>query len=177
MKNIRFLGIGFLLCLISCKETENKEVSVDLTTPNITSYYFIRHAEKDSSDALNKNPHLCEKGYLRAQKWIETFKGIPFHAVYTTHFHRTQETALPSAKKHNLDLTFYELETLDLTHFLKNTKNQNVLIVGHSNTTPEFVNRIIKMNKYPPISDDNYANFYEVKIVDNKITSSQSKMP
>ena len=177
MKNIWLLGITLVLCLISCKKTENKLITNGIKTPPITSYYFIRHAEKDRNDSLSKNPHLTDKGRLRAQKWIEVFKDIPFSAVYSTKYYRTQETALPIAKKHNLELTIYQPETLDLTCFLDITKNQNVLIVGHSNTTPEFVNKIIKSNKYPPISDTNFANFYTVKIVAGKITSSQSKMP
>ena len=39
----------------------------------ITTYYFIRHAEKVRSDSSNKNPSLNEVGFKRANKWQEVF--------------------------------------------------------------------------------------------------------
>ena len=48
-------------------------VSAQEETPtNQTStYYFIRHAEKDKSDKTNRNPNLIMEGVLRAAKWMQ----------------------------------------------------------------------------------------------------------
>ena len=43
-----------------------------------TTYYLIRHAEKDRSDKSNRNPELTEIGKTRAQHWNEVFQNIAF---------------------------------------------------------------------------------------------------
>ena len=48
--------------------------------------------------------------------------------------------------------------------FASATKGQKVLVVGHSNTTPAFVNTILGERKYPNIDDNNNANLYIVTI-------------
>ena len=39
---------------------------------------------------------------------------------------------------------------------------KTVLVVGHSNTTPQFVNAILGSGRYSDIQDDNNANLYIV---------------
>ncbi len=137
-----------------------------------TTYYFIRHAEKNRSDKTNKNPKLIKKGRKRAKKWSETLKNINFDAVYSTNYNRTKETAQPTAAKNNLEITLYNPRDIDYKLFKKQTKGKKVLIVGHSNTTPKFVNAILGKEKYNDIKDNNNANLYIVTIIDNK-TSDQ----
>jgi len=48
--------------------------SQNVDNDNISTYYLIRHSEKDRSDTTNKNPDLTEKGVLRALRWSELFK-------------------------------------------------------------------------------------------------------
>ena len=130
----------------------------------ISNFYFIRHAEKDRSDENNKNPHLTEKGVLRAEKWSEVLKNISFDAVYSTNYYRTRETAQPTALKNNLDITLYNPNSVEIEAFLKSHEGKNILIVGHSNTTPKFVNAILGHNQYQEIEDSNNANLYIVTI-------------
>ena len=40
---------------------------------------------------------------------------------------------------------------------------KTVLVVGHSNTTPEFVNALIKNDFYDQIEDNNNGNLYYVQ--------------
>ena len=44
------------------------------------------------------------------------------------------------------------------------TIRDNVLIVGHSDTTPTFANELIKENVYPQMDDSNNSNLYIVSI-------------
>jgi len=142
------------------------------TNQKSTTYYLIRHAEKDRSDKTNKNPNLIKKGVERAQKWAETFKEIHFDMVYSTNYARTKATASPTALNNNLELTIYNPKSLDYELFKKETKGKTVLIVGHSNTTPVFVNKILNTEKYEDIEDSNNANLYIVTIVGG-ITNDQ----
>lgn len=136
-----------------------------------TTYYLIRHAEKDRSDSLNHDPHLTQKGKDRAEYWSRVFSNIKFDAIYSTDYFRTKETALPTATKNSLDLTIYNTNELNINQFLKDTKGKNVLIVGHSNSTPKFVNAILGNKIYDMIADDNNANLYIVTITNSEISS------
>ena len=53
---------------------------------------------------------------------------------------------------------------MDTKAFLESIKGQTVLIVGHSNTTPMFVNAIIGEDKYKQIDDNINGNLYIVMI-------------
>ena len=129
-----------------------------------TTYYFIRHAEKDRSDKTNKDPNLIQKGVLRAAKWSFVLENVDFDAVYSTNYNRTKQTAQPTAEKKGLDVTIYDPRQLFSEEFANNTKGQTVLIVGHSNTTPAFVNAVLGTKKHNSIDDNNNANLYIVTI-------------
>lgn len=136
----------------------------------ISTYYLIRHAEKDRSDATNKNPDLMQKGTERAIRWSEVFKNVPFDKVYTTDYNRTIQTAAPTAKSKELELSFYDPRALFDEAFQKVTKGKIVLVVGHSNTTPFFANKILGKEKYQQIDDHNNANLYIVTVTNNTKT-------
>ena len=84
--------------------------------------------------------------------------------VYSTDYHRTRETALPTAKANNLELTLYDPRKVDIETFMTTTQGKTVLIVGHSNTTPIFANQLLDEDKYQMIADDNNANLYVITI-------------
>lgn len=91
-------------------------------------------------------------------------KNMEFDAVYSTDYNRTKQTAQPTAEKNELELTIYDPRNLDGKAFLEANKGKTVLIVGHSNTTPAFVNSVIGKEKYQGIDDNNNANLYIVTV-------------
>ena len=133
-------------------------------TSNVTTYYLIRHAEKDRSDVNNQNPKLTETGLKRAEHWARIFKDIPLDAIYSTDYKRTQETAEPIASAKDLPVTSYDLNTINLEAFYKLTKGKTVLIVGHSNTTPFFANTLIGKKTYEAMDDNNNGGLYIVTV-------------
>lgn len=169
MKHLKLVLLITILFITSCKQ---KEKTIEPDKEPTSTFYFIRHAEKDRSDSLNSNPHLTEKGLLRAEKWRTVFKNISFDAVYSTDYNRTRETALPTAIKNNLELNIYNPRNINATEFLNTNKGKNVLIVGHSNTTPTFVNAILKNETYKNIDDANNGNLYTITINGDKVTSN-----
>jgi len=169
MRKLKSLIFVCTLILTSCINQETKPLS---NQEKVSTYYFIRHAEKDRSDTTNKNPHLLEKGKQRAEHWSDVLKNIKFDAVYSTDFNRTIETVLPTATKNNLKIDSYDFKTIDISSFLNSTKGKNVLVVGHSNTTPNFVNSILGSKKYNEIEDNNNSNLYIVTVSGEKISDS-----
>ena len=169
MKYITLFIIASFLVFLSCGKKQENMVSSESKT---STFYFIRHAEKDRSDAANKNPHLLEIGKQRAEKWRDVLKNIHFDAVYSTNYNRTKETAQPTALKNHLEVTLYDTNTIDIPLFIKENEGKNVLVVGHSNTTPEFVNAILKKDKYNHIEDSNNSNLYIVTIFEDSISDT-----
>ena len=128
----------------------------------ITTIYLIRHAEKDRSEGVGENPELTETGHARAQGWARVFREEPLDAVYSTHYKRTEQTATPTAQFYRLEVMSYEPYDIDPVEFIEKHKGQNVLIVGHSNTTPMLVNRFIGQERYEQLADTVNGNLYIV---------------
>jgi broad specificity phosphatase PhoE len=142
----------------------------------VTTYYFIRHAEKQRGDATDRNPHLTFDGYKRADNWKKVFEYVPLNAVYSTDYNRTKETAKPTADAKSLPILLYDPSKMYSESFQFNTKGKHVLVVGHSNTTPAFVNKILGINKYKQIEDDNNSNLYIVTVIDGKASATVLKI-
>ena len=143
--------------------------SVATKTPKIedtvTTYYFIRHAEKDRSDTENVDPELTQKGLGRAMHWAEIMDDVAIDAIYSTDYERTQMTAAPIAVKKNLTVQIYDPGTIDIAQFKAENLNKKVFVVGHSNTTPDFVNKMIGQEKYAQLDDHQNGSLFIVEIV------------
>ena len=167
MKNLILIALVSLFLLPSCApKAEKKE--------DVSTYYLIRHAEKDRADKTNRNPHLTEDGLKRAENWAEHFKNVKFDMVYSTDYNRTKETAMPTAKANNAGLNFYNPSDMKIEEFMLKTKGKTVLIVGHSNTTPKFTNGLLGEEKYEDIADNNNSNLYIVTVTKNSKSSKLS---
>ena len=168
MKHLYLLTFTCLFMILSsCTDVKKNEVASKTIT---STYYFIRHAEKDRTDSTDKNPHLTDIGKSRANHWSEIFGEVKFDAVYSTDYNRTKETAQPTADKNNLEITLYDPKGINAKSFLKATEGKTVLVVGHSNTTPAFVNKILDQKKYDDIDDSNNGNLYIVTIIGKTIS-------
>ncbi|WP_179335525.1 SixA phosphatase family protein [Winogradskyella costae] len=167
MQKLILLVLISLLFFSSCAEkSEQKE--------NVATYYLIRHAEKERIDKTNKNPNLNNIGLERAKNWRNHFKDVKFDAIYSTDYNRTKQTALPTAQANNIDIQLYSPSDIKFEAFIEKTKGQTVLVVGHSNTTPKFVNGLLGNEKYEDIEDDNNANLYIVTLSKTGKTSKLS---
>ena len=143
--------------------------SLDISSQECTEFFLIRHAEKDRSDLENKNPNLNEKGKLRALKWVEILDGINFDKIYSTNYNRTIQTVSPISKKLNIDVSIYSPSALSYKDFILKNYGNKVLVVGHSNTIPGFVNGLINEKVYEQINDLNNSNLYTVTICDETV--------
>jgi len=137
----------------------------------VTTYYFIRHAEKLRVDKTDRNPNLSLKGFKRAEAWKEIFSNISFDAIYSTDYTRTRLTARPTADSKNLPILIYNPRDMYSKAFQKLTKGKTILVVGHSNTTNVFANKVLGFDKYEEIKDNNNSNLYIVTLTDKKASS------
>lgn len=139
-----------------------------------STYYFIRHAEKVDN---SQNPDLSAIGLERAKLWNEIFSEIDFDQIYSTDYNRTKQTATPTSTAKKISIELYNPKTVAIDSFKKDTLGKKVLIVGHSNTTPNFVNQIINQKIYADIEDTTFGNLYIVTIIGDTITHQLLKLP
>ena len=137
----------------------------------ITTYYLIRHAEKERTDPSNRDPHLTIEGKKRAENWQNIFKKVPFDIVYSTPYHRTRETAQPTASAQQLAVESYDPRNLYNSSFKEKNEGKIVLVVGHSNTTPALANKILGREEYPQIDDCTNGNLYILQVSPQGVTS------
>lgn len=168
MKKLSLILIASIL--LSCGDAEKPEGYVNFnplgstTEYDKTTYYFIRHAEKDLT--TEENPQLTFEGIKRSNYWAEYFTDKQLTAFYTTKFTRNYQTLIPIMHNFKGKPKVYELKTDSLFSetFWKDTYGKNVVVVGHNNTTPQFVNEILRKDKYTTIEDGVYGNLYKVEI-------------
>ena len=168
MRSITLPFTLIFLLFISCI-TEKKESDMNAEIQDTTVFYFIRHAEKDRSDPENRDPELTEKGLLRAAYWKEVLEQVPLSVVYSTDYKRTLQTAQPVAEYKNLDILIYAPDTMAMQDLAAKHRGKHILVVGHSNTTPQLVNQLLGTDAYQDIDDSNNGNLYIVQQTGNAV--------
>jgi 2,3-bisphosphoglycerate-dependent phosphoglycerate mutase len=111
-------------------------LSACLHTPaGETVIYLVRHAEKQTGD----DPALTPAGETRALALRDELRRAGITRIYSTDTKRTRATAAPIAAALGITVELYDGKALgDFSSTLKNQRGR-MLVVGHSNTTPELV--------------------------------------
>ena len=152
---MKILNYALLLicCLGSCVEINN-----DLFT-----IYLVRHAEKDVSDKNNSDPALTPCGLERAESLSVFFQQVELDKIYSSDYLRTRDTAQPTAQSKGKELVFYNPAELD--SFVKEllAKQEDALVVGHSNTTGVLAGLLCDQ-KIGAFDESIYNRIYQVVI-------------
>ena len=140
-----------------------------------TTVILVRHAEKVDGPG---DVALTDAGNARAARLADLLKNAGLSAVYSTPYKRTLETAAPIAKALGLEVIqtpaagTYAQSTAD--RILKEQRGKTVLVVGHSNTTPDLAKALGVT--VPAISDPEYDNLFVVQIAaDGKASVIRAK--
>ena len=136
----------------------------------VTQIYILRHTEKE--DDVSEDPLLSESGIKRAKYWKRVLADIDINQIYTTDFKRNIQTAKTLAENYDVKPELYYPMSFDIVKFINEIKGQKVLIIGHSNTIPDMVNRLIGESTYPPMSHTDYDKLFLITINTNGDTSS-----
>lgn len=128
-----------------------------------TTIILVRHAEKMKD---KKNPDLTEEGNRRAEKLKNILSTIPLNHIYSSDYNRTQQTAKPTSEAQRVKVTSYNPRALNEfgNMLLQNEKGDNILVVGHSNTTPVLLNYFMDETIVESIDESDYGNLYIVNI-------------
>ena len=146
---------------------------------NSSRYFIVRHAEKavlsrDSAGMMANNPPLSEAGKVRSFVLRDELAHKKIRHIYSTNTLRTTSTAEPLSNAKSLPMKFYSnVDTL--VNLVKSIKGQ-VLIVGHSNTVDDIVNKLCGQVKIATdVKDGEYDNLFIVKIKGKKAVFQKHK--
>jgi broad specificity phosphatase PhoE len=122
--------------------------------------YLVRHAEKQT---MSDDPPLTACGIQRSESLSTLFGAVPLEAVYSTDYRRTQSTALPTASAQGLTVQSYSAQAMDefAKQLLRN--EQDVLVVGHSNTTGVLAGLLVD-EEIGAFDESIYNQVYQVVI-------------
>jgi len=146
------VALFFCLLLTSCSQT----------------FYIVRHAEKESANSsgamMSNDPGLSDEGKHRAEALKETLKGKKIRHIFSTNTIRTRSTAEPLRALLNLTTETYQPipDQIFIDRLLSLKKN--VLLVGHSNTVDDVVNKLCGAIKIPAdLPDTAYDNLFVIR--------------
>ena len=145
-------------------------ISFDQSTEKCSNIYLIRHAEKVRTDKSDRDPDLNNKGFIRAENWKDYFFDKDISKIYSTNYKRTIKTVKPLAENKNLEIIIYSSDDIVYQDFLNSSVGENTVVVGHSNTIPDFVNNLINEEHYDQIDDLTNSNLYIVSLCNSSIT-------
>lgn len=131
------------------------------------TYYLIRHAEKDRTNSKNEDPSLNIDGMKRAKGWAVYFEPIQIDDIYVTKYIRTKQTVSFIAQQKLISPKSYDPNTIYSEDFLNKTNGKKILIVGHSNTNPILVNKLIGEEKFTDMDDTDNATLFKITINGN----------
>ena len=139
------------------QKTIKEDISVKEN--GVTKIILFRHAEK-GNDGTN-DPDLTFKGEERAKKIAFILEDFNVDKIYSTPFVRTQKTVAVLASKKELETTNYDAKDQSFAaSLLKNEKGKTIVVVGHSNTIPMLVNKLIGKEIYNELSETEYGKFW-----------------
>jgi phosphohistidine phosphatase SixA len=150
-------------------------VTLFLLSCKTTTYYLVRHAEKESSttmssSAMTTDVPLSEAGRQRAEALKDLLKNEDIKYIFSTNFIRTKSTAQPLATALNIPVEIYDQKDAGFANRLKSIDG-NVLIVGHSNTVDELVNELAGQKEVNgDLPDSAYGDVFIIKRKGNQIS-------
>ena len=146
------------ILLVLCTQV----VSLAQDTDGSFTIYLVRHAEKAVADAdMSKDPRLTKCGTLRAESIANFLSKVEIEAIYSTDYIRTQKTAEPTSKMKSLAVKSYNPRELKEFSQTLIAKEEDALVVGHSNTTPILAGLLIN-KEMKSIDEFVYDRIYQV---------------
>ncbi len=168
MRNFSLLSLYVLITVIlfSCdttKQVGSSETTItERTSEQIkpTQIFLVRHAEKSKDDP--KDPNLTKEGKERAERLKFHLAKAGITTIYTTDYRRTKQTIQPLADYLDIEPILYTPDLADLPDLLRQAHDGNIVVAGHSNTTPKMVNKLLGIEDYKSLDESIYDHLFVV---------------
>lgn len=137
-----------------------------LSSCSRTTYYIVRHTEKETTSNMGSDVPLSTAGKLRAQALADSLPAN-IYTIYSTNFLRTRSTIEPYMNQYGIPINkkyFYGSDSLNYyIDSWKNLKVPSIIIVGHSNTVDDIVNGLMDKKILNDLPDSQYGDLFVVK--------------
>ncbi|AEP30702.1 SixA phosphatase family protein [Brumicola nitratireducens] len=174
-----FFIISVGLCMAFFTSAQEPLNAKDVENRKGNLVFLVRHFEKQSPNTQSKHtkdPELTERGLARAQALAAFLAEKNITSVFSTNYKRTLQTASPTAEQYGINITFYNPS--DMAEFalqltaLAGAGNGNILVVGHSNTTPQLLKLLGGPDKV--LSEDDYGDVFYLSLFGTEKTVANS---
>jgi len=150
MRGTGRLIVALLLAFCGCAPVQQPSAP-----PNI---YIVRHL---NTPAGATDPDLTSEGQRNAVLLVNWFKRDRPAVIYVSSTKRAQQTAAPLARSLNIAPKVYN--PADTPALIASVKGETrpVLIVGHSNTVPDIIERLGGQRPAPLVHED-FGNIWRI---------------
>lgn len=124
----------------------------------------MRHAEKEAQSAnMSSDVPLSAAGKERAEALKSTLQNKKIKHIYSTNTLRTKSTAQPLSEVIGVSIQTYDPRDTSFVSKIKALPKGNVLIVGHSNTVDDLVNRFYPKAQLKDLPDTQFGDLFIIK--------------
>ena len=154
-----------------------------MTGCSSNKYFIVRHAEKaviskDSVNMMANNPPLSEAGKVRAFVLRDELRSQHIQHIFSTNTIRTISTAQPLNEVMGTSIELYNPSKDSMDAFIGKLKaiKTNVLVIGHSNTVDDLVNKLTGRAEVPgDLADGDYDNLFIITRKGKKVIFERKK--
>lgn len=131
-------------------------------TTNEKTIFVIRHLHKAQGD----DPPLNKEGAAAAERLADMLEDEGILATFATPTRRARETAAPLSNRIDVAITEYDARNPEALVASVSAIDGSVLVVGHSNTVPDLVERF---GGYPAprLTEDDYGTIFAIDPMGN----------
>lgn len=134
---------------------------------------LVRHAETEGGGS---DPILSAAGRARAEALAELLAREGIERILTTDYHRTRSTAQPIAARLGIEPEIYDPRALPQLAADLRERSGIVLVVGHSNTTPELA-RLLGGDPGEAIREDEHDRLYRIDPASGRTRMTRFEAP
>lgn len=129
----------------------------------LSTFILVRHVEKVDNSA---DPDISQVGFERAMRLAALLKETKLSHIYASDFRRTRQTAKAVADDHQLTTEVYNSKRIEelALKLQRLPAGSTVLVVGHTNTTPQLANLLLGKTRYLAFDEMDYGNIIVVTV-------------
>lgn len=131
-----------------------------------TTIYVMRHLNTPEGV---QDPDLTQEGQAAAERLATWFTDAPPVTIFVSDTKRARQTAAPLAERLGLQPIVYDPRNTDdlLLEVMKSATP--VLIVGHSNTVPDIVEKLSKARP-APLAHEDFGDIWRIAGPDRRVS-------
>ena len=168
--DLRWVAILGAVALGGCAvQGDAGTAAVTTPVPAAPNVYVMRHLQKADGGT---DPALSEEGRANALRLVAQFAADPPRAIYVSKYLRARETAAPLAARLGLTPKVYDPANPAALIEAVAAERGTVLIVGHSNTVPDLVERL-GGTRPAQLEETEYGDIFHVAGPDRKTSRTK----